>query len=153
MTVDICVVYSNDCMCGRLLGGKSNQEENVGVSTYIHNTNQDVNTGTTAVARYIGAPVVVASCDAAAAAAHNATARSKRRRGVARSWTTCRCAAAIVSVSCMMKAHIHYSEPFPCCFACPVLSRSFSYILVLLGSHCIAHCLITQLVLFRTNLS
>ena len=51
MTVDICVVYSNDCMCGRLLGGKSNQEENVGVSTYIHNTNQDVNTGTTAVVR------------------------------------------------------------------------------------------------------
>ena len=136
MTVDICVVYSNDCMCGRLLGGKSNQEENVGVSTYIHNTNQDVNTGTTAVARR----ATVVRCGGmlrrgAAAAAHNARqcAANARRR---RSWTTCRCAAAIVSVSCMMKAHIHYSEPFPCCFACPVLSRSFSYILVLLGSHC-----------------
>jgi hypothetical protein len=50
MTVDICVVYSDDRMCGRLLGGKSNQEENVGVSTYIHNTNQDVDAAGTAAA-------------------------------------------------------------------------------------------------------
>ena len=36
MTDDICVVHSDDRMCGRLLGGKSNQDqerEKTGVST------------------------------------------------------------------------------------------------------------------------
>ena len=136
MTVDICVVYSNDCMCGRLLGGKSNQEENVGVSTYIHNTNQDVNTGTTAVALYSA----VVRCGGmlrrrgGAAAAHNDSKRGKRA-------TT----SQLDHVPLCRRYRfslMHDEGPYPLFRTFSLLlrlscaSRSFSYILVLLGSHC-----------------
>ena len=126
MTVDICVVYSDDCMCGRLLGGKSNQEENVGVSTYIHNTNQDVNTGTTAVARYDGA-----LWWHVATAAHNS---SERQTTASQLDHVQRCRHRLSLMHDEGPYPLFRTFPLLLCLSC--VSRSFSYILVLLGSHC-----------------